>query len=111
MLEAEVKEAAAKVAGSTKITFQGHGLNLAPPWLRLTVREANTHPFVDEDAVGGPFAFAHNGNITNAMTVQFLHAAQAELGLRSHLEIAAIHRPAIQAITTAPARQSHVIRG
>jgi hypothetical protein len=32
--------------------------------------------------------------ITNAMTVQFLHAAQAELGLRSHLEIAAIHRPA-----------------
>lgn len=33
-------------------------------------------------------------HITNAMTVQFLHAAQAELGLRSHLEIAAIHRPA-----------------
>jgi hypothetical protein len=32
--------------------------------------------------------------ITNAMTVQLLHAAQAELGLRSHLEIAAIHRPA-----------------
>ena len=33
-------------------------------------------------------------SITNAITVRFLHAAQAELGLRSHLEIAAIHRPA-----------------
>ena len=32
--------------------------------------------------------------ITNAMTVQLLYAAQAALGLRSHLEIAAIHRPA-----------------
>lgn len=34
------------------------------------------------------------GSVTNAKTLQFLHAAQAELGLRSHLEIAAIHRPA-----------------
>jgi len=32
--------------------------------------------------------------ITNAKTVQLLYAAQAALGLRSHLEIAAIHRPA-----------------
>ena len=32
--------------------------------------------------------------ITNAMMVQLLYAAQAALGLRSHLEIAAIHRPA-----------------
>jgi hypothetical protein len=32
--------------------------------------------------------------ITNAVTVQMLYAALAELGLRSHLEIAAIHRPA-----------------
>jgi len=32
--------------------------------------------------------------ITNAMTVRLLDTAQAELGLRSHLEIAAIHRPA-----------------
>jgi hypothetical protein len=32
--------------------------------------------------------------ITNAMTVEFLHVAQTELGLRSRLEIAAIHRPA-----------------
>jgi hypothetical protein len=33
-------------------------------------------------------------SLTNAMTVQFIHAAQGELGLRSHLEIAAIHRSA-----------------
>ena len=32
--------------------------------------------------------------ITNATIVQSLYAAQAALGLRSHLEIAAIHRPA-----------------
>ena len=32
--------------------------------------------------------------ITNAMTARLLHAALAELGLSSHLEIAAIHRPA-----------------
>jgi hypothetical protein len=32
--------------------------------------------------------------LTNAMAVRSLHAALAELGLRSHLEIAAIHRPA-----------------
>jgi hypothetical protein len=32
--------------------------------------------------------------ITNAMAVQLLHAAQAALSLSSHLEIAAIHRPA-----------------
>src|SRR4051794_573552 len=32
--------------------------------------------------------------ITNAMTVRLLDTAQAELGLHSHLEIAAIHRPA-----------------
>ena len=33
-------------------------------------------------------------SVTNAMTVEFLHTAQAELGLRSRVEIAAIHRPA-----------------
>lgn len=33
-------------------------------------------------------------SITNAMTVEFLHVAQSDLGLRSRLEIAAIHRPA-----------------
>jgi hypothetical protein len=32
--------------------------------------------------------------LTNAMAARLLHDAQAELGLRSHLEIAAIHRPA-----------------
>jgi hypothetical protein len=32
--------------------------------------------------------------ITNAMTARLLYAALAKLGLSSHLEIAAIHRPA-----------------
>jgi hypothetical protein len=32
--------------------------------------------------------------ITNAQTVQTLYASLAELGLRAHLEIAVIHRPA-----------------
>jgi hypothetical protein len=36
----------------------------------------------------------NKGTITNALTVQTLYATLAELGLRSHLEIAAIHRPA-----------------
>jgi lysyl-tRNA synthetase class 2 len=40
LTEAMVADAAVKVTGSTKISYQGQELNLAAPWPRLTVREA-----------------------------------------------------------------------
>ena len=66
-------------------------------------REVMQHAFGSRGVIGtlasGGFAVLLIGTkikeqLTNAMVVRALHATQAKMGLRSRMEIAAIHRPA-----------------
>ncbi len=40
LVEAMTSTIAQEVLGTTKITYQGHAVDLAPPWQRITMREA-----------------------------------------------------------------------
>ncbi len=40
LTERLVAHAAEQVTGSSTVTFQGHSINLAPPWNRITIRDA-----------------------------------------------------------------------
>lgn len=48
IVERMVADIAEKVLGTTKVTYQGHEIDFAPPWKRLTIREAiKAHTGID----------------------------------------------------------------